>query len=70
MCVCVSSSHLICTSHRIYPSSLCGACLNFSSEKDSAVPFFVVEFCVLTIFHLLGIFYYYFLKLFFCKEKS
>ena len=27
-------------SHRIsHPPSLCGACLNFSREKDSAIPF-------------------------------
>ena len=46
MC-CVSSSHLFWTSglwtyqpgsHRISPSSFC-ACLHFSREKDSAVPF-------------------------------
>ena len=24
---------------RIFPPSLCGACFNFSREKDSAVPF-------------------------------
>ena len=46
--VCVLSSHLFWTSdmwthqprsHRISPPSFCGACLNFSREKDSAVPF-------------------------------
>ena len=40
-------------SHRIsHPPSFCGACLNFSREKDSAIPSLVdrdVEFCVLTI---------------------
>ena len=54
VCVCVLSSHLFWTSglwtyqpgshrggrpHRISPPSFCGACLNFSREKDSAVPF-------------------------------
>ena len=41
-------------SHRIsYPPSFCGACLNFSREKDPAIPFprrdREVEFYVLTI---------------------
>ena len=30
-------------SHRISPPSFCGACLNFSREKDSAVPFPLVD---------------------------
>ena len=48
-CVCVLSSYLFWTSglwtyqagsHRIsHPPSFCGACLNFSREKDSAVSF-------------------------------
>ena len=54
-CVCVFSSHSIWTSsffgrtsrghtggrsHRIsHPPSFCGACLNFSRDKDSALPF-------------------------------
>ena len=55
VCVCVFSSHSFWTSsslditsrghtggrsHRIsHPPSFCGACLNFSREKDSAIPF-------------------------------
>ena len=54
-CVCAFSSHSFWTSssldvpagvtqggrpHRIFhPPSFCGACLNFSREKDSAIPF-------------------------------
>ena len=68
MCVCVyfpfildikfvgrtSRGHTGGRSHRIsHPPSFCGACLNFSREKDSAIPFPLVdrevEFCVLTI---------------------
>ena len=48
-----SRGHTGGRSHRIsHPPSFCGACLNFSREKDSAVPFprrREVEFCVLTI---------------------
>ena len=48
-----SRGHTGGRSHRIsHPLSVCGACLNFSHEKDSAIPFTVnreVEFCVLTI---------------------
>ena len=40
-------------SHRIsHPPSFCGACLNFSREKDSAIPSLAdweVEYCVRTI---------------------
>ena len=43
VCVCVSvlSSHLFWTSGlwTYQPGSLCGACINLSREKDSAVPF-------------------------------
>ena len=55
VCVCVFASHSFWTSssldvpagvtqeersHRIFhPPSFCGACLNFSREKDSAIPF-------------------------------
>ena len=54
MCVCVffpfildikfvgrtSRGHTGGRSHRIsHPPSFCGACLNFSREKDSAIPF-------------------------------
>ena len=35
-----SRGHTGGRSHRIsHPPSFCGACLNFSSEKDSAIPF-------------------------------
>ena len=35
-----SRGHTGGRSHRIsHPPSLCGACLNFSREKDSAIPF-------------------------------
>ena len=35
-----SRGHTGGRSHRIsHPSSFCGACLNFSREKDSAIPF-------------------------------
>ena len=54
---CTSRGHTGERSHRIFhPPSFCGACLNFSREKDSAIPFprlslvdREVEFCVLTI---------------------
>ena len=37
---CTSRGHTGGTSHRIFhPLSFCGACLNFSREKDSAIPF-------------------------------
>ena len=90
VCVCVSChsmyfGHQACgrtsrghtgrRSHKIsHPPSFCGACLNSSREKDSAVPFprrlrsrilCINESIVL---HLLGIFYFRFL--FFCEEKS
>ena len=48
-----SRGHTGGRSQRIsHPPSFCGACLNFSREKDSAIPFprrLEVEFCVLTI---------------------
>ena len=64
--VCVFSSHSIWTSSSLdvparvtqeeghtgflIRSSFCGACLNFSREKDSAIPSTVKSnFCVLTI---------------------
>ena len=34
-----SRGHTGGRSHRITPLFFCGACLNFSREKDSAVPF-------------------------------
>ena len=35
-----SRGHTGGRSHRFFhPSSFCGACLNFSREKDSAIPF-------------------------------
>ena len=37
---CTSRGHTGGRSHRIFhPSSFCGACLNFSAEKDLAIPF-------------------------------
>ena len=43
MCVCgchpIYSGHTGGKSHRISPPSFCGACLNFSREKDSVIPF-------------------------------
>ena len=75
--MCVLSSHLFWTSkfvgrtsrghkggrsHRIsYPPSFCGACLNFSRDKDSAIPFprrpqsRILCTNDLIVFHLLGI---------------
>ena len=48
-----SQGHTGERSHRIsHPPSFCGACLNFSREKDSAFPFPrrpSSRFCVLTI---------------------
>ena len=49
-----SRGHTGGRSHRIsHPPSFCGACLNFSREKGSAIPFprrlCEVGFCVLTI---------------------
>ena len=48
-----SRGHTGGRSHRIpHPPSFCGACLNFSREKDLAFPSLVdreVELCVLTI---------------------
>ena len=60
-------------SHRISPPSFCGACLNYSREKDSAVPFprrpssRILCTDELVVLHLLG---FYFFTLFFCEEKS
>ena len=75
-----SRGHTGGRSHTIsHPPSFCGACLNFSREKDAAILLSLVnrevEFCVLTILtilivlHLLGILFY-FLFYFFRKEKS
>ena len=49
-----SRGHTGGRSHRIsHPPSFCGACLNFTREKDSAIPFPLVEreveFCVLLV---------------------
>ena len=59
-------------SHRIsHPPSFCGACLNFSRETDSAVPFprrpWSLTLCTndLIVLHLLGRFFFYF----FSEEK-
>ena len=63
-----SRGHTGGRSHGISPPpSFCGACLNFSREKDSAIFLSLVdrevEFCVLTILivlHLLGVFIFIF----------
>ena len=89
MCVCVffpfildikfvgrtSQGHTGGRSHRIFhPPSFCGACLYFSREKDSAVPFprrpRSRTLCTsdLIVLHLLGIFFLLFI--FFSEEKS
>ena len=39
VCGRTSRGHTGGRSHRVSPPSFCGACLNFSREKDSAVPF-------------------------------
>ena len=49
-----SRGHTGGRSHKIFHPSFCGACLNFSREKDSAIPFFPRRplsriLCVLTI---------------------
>ena len=52
-------------SHRISPPSFCGACLNFSREKDSAVPFprrpssRIVCINELIVLNLLDIFFFF-----------
>ena len=58
-----------------YPPSFCGACLNFSREKDSAILSFVdreAEFCVLTIqsFSTRWAFYFLFFIFYFFSEKN
>ena len=62
-----SRGHTGGRSHRIsHPPSFCGACLNFSREKDSAIPFprrlWSRILCTndLTVLHLLGIFISFF----------
>ena len=64
---CTSRGHTVERSHRIFhPPSFCGACLNSSREKDSAIPFPRRQgsriFCTndLTMLHPLGIFHYVF----------
>ena len=61
-------------SHRISPPSFCGVCLNFSREKDSAVPFprwpwsrilGANDLIVLVLHYLLGIFLLLFSSSFF-----
>ena len=59
-------------SHRIFhPPSFCGACLNFSLEEDSAIPFprrpWSRILCTndLIVLHLLGILFF----IFFSEEK-
>ena len=55
-------------SHRIsHPPSFCGACLNFSCEKDSAFPFprrprsRILCTNDLIVLHLLGIFLFFYI---------
>ena len=71
---CTSRGHTGGRSHGIsHPPSFCDACLNFSREKDSAVPFprrpcnrilCTNDFIVL---HLLS---FFFLSFFFCSEEK
>ena len=89
MCVCVffpfildikfvgrtSRGHTGGRSHRIsHPPSFCGACLNFSREKDSAIPFprrpWSRILCTndSTVLHPLGIFLFIFIFIF--SEKN
>ena len=68
-----SRGHTGGRSHRIsHPPSFCGACLNFSREKDSAVPFprrpWSRILCTfLIVLHFFDIFFFY---IYFCEEKS
>ena len=82
MCVCclpiyagrTSRGHTGGRSHRISPPSFCGACLNFSCEKDSAVPFprrpwsWILYPNKLIVLHLLGTFIIFYLFIYFCEE--
>ena len=69
-----SRGHTGGRSHRIFhPPSFCGACLIFSREKDSAIPFprrpWSRILCIndLIVLHSLGIYFFIFL---FCSEKN
>ena len=68
-----SRGHTGGRSYRIsHPPSFCGACLNFSREKDSAIPSLVdceVEFCVLTIYYSFSTRWAFFSVLFFFLRK-
>ena len=62
-----SRGHTEGRSHRIsHPPSFCGACLNFSREKDSAIPFprrprsRILCTNDLIVLHPLGIFFFFF----------
>ena len=90
MCVCVffsfildikfvgrtSRGHTRGRSHRIFhPLSFCGACLNLSREKDSAIPFprrpsgRILCTNDLIVLHPMGIFTFVFVFLI-CSEKN
>ena len=69
-----SRDHTGGRSYRIFhPPSFCGACLNFSREKDSAIPFprrpWSRILCTndLIVLHSLGIFFFFF---FFSEKNS
>ena len=70
-----SRGHTGGRSHRIFnPPSFCGACLDFSREKDSAIPFprrprsRILCTDELIVLHPLGIFFFFFFLVF--SEKN
>ena len=72
-----SRGHTGAGPHKISPPSFCGACVIFSREKDSAVPFPRRPrsriWCTneLIVLHLLGIFFFFFFfSSLYCEEKS
>ena len=73
VCGRTSRGHTGARSHRISTPSFCGACLNFSREKDSAVPFlrrpWKSNFVYPRIyrFPIVGHLFHFIL---FCEEKS
>ena len=71
-----SRGHVGGRSHRIfYPPAFCGACLNFSREKDSAIPFsrrpWSRILCTndLIVLHSLGIYFILFLVILWEKSR-
>ena len=78
VCGRTSRGHTRGRSHRISPLSFCGACLHFSCEKDSAVPFprrprsRILCTNELIVLHLLSIFilFYFILFYFFVGKNS